>query len=287
MHKTAWVWLAAAMLVTGGCASSPSAPPARPAEHGPSVNLVEAVRLAYDRGFRQLADALPQQASDSPLVKVQQVKDFRQRWVRWAALDGRAYRALEGGYTNGAWLVVVPPGHDMLAQMVATLQVRLEVDPPLTVLLIRPELVSERWAGIFMVHELSHLRDRLYELEPLTPTREEFLQAEMRAYEVELLAASFLSQGEIERQMDALLVEWKPSSPEDLVERVRHISAADLSLLEAAMQGPPAASRAESTLRGGFYIMAFSLRYARTLANGQEVMLATIDRLLRDTAAKP
>jgi len=57
-------------------------------------------------------------------------------------------------------MVVVPPGHEVLKRMAATLEIWIEANPPLTVLLVRQERVSELWSGIVLSHELSHLMDR-------------------------------------------------------------------------------------------------------------------------------
>ena len=77
------------------------------------------------------------------------------------------------------------------------------------------------------------------------PTREQFLEGELRAYEIEQLAASLLSQGALENRMDRLLARWQPSSHEELADLFRNMSATDWNSLEAALASPTRA------LRGG------------------------------------
>jgi hypothetical protein len=277
--RKSFAWLVIATALFGvGCATTPTIPtlatatPARSAEE-----IAEAVRLSYNRGFERLALSLAEQGHDPSYARLQQVKNFRERWVRWAELDGNIYRALEGGYTGGAWITVVPPGHEVLKRMVATLQV--ESNPTLTVLLVKPEMITERWAGIILVHELSHLMDRLYQVEPMNPTREQFLEGELRAYEAEILAASLLTRGALERQMDMLLAQWRPASHEELIDRVRAIDPADWDKLETTMASAVPESMAEQSLRGGFYVIALSIRFAGTQPDGKKAALAAIDYL--------
>jgi len=134
------------------CTTVPRASSSQVAAPQSISQITETIRLAYNRGFELLA----QQSGDS----------------------------------RGAWMVVVPPGHEVLKRMVATLEVRIESNPPLNVLLVKPESVSELWPGIVLSHELSHLMDRVYQTEPNNPTRQQFLEGELRAYEIEQLAAS-------------------------------------------------------------------------------------------------
>jgi hypothetical protein len=176
-------------------------------------------------------------------------------------------------------MVVVPPGHEVLKRMVATLEVRLESNPPLNVLLVKPESVSELWSGIVLSHELSHLMDRVHQTEPNNPTRQQFLEGELRAYEIEQLAANLLSQGALEKQMDRLLARWRPSSHEELAHLFSDMPAADWDSLEAALASPAAESEAEMKLRGGFYMIALSLRFLAAQERGRESMLAMLGGL--------
>ena len=261
------------------CTTVPRASSSQVAAPQSISQITETIRLAYNRGFELLAQQIPNQSADSPYARLQQLKNFRQEWVRWAELKGSSYQALESGHSRGAWMVVVPPGHEVLKRMVATLEVRIESNPPLNVLLVKPESVSELWSGIVLSHELSHLMDRVYQTEPNNPTRQQFLEGELRAYEIEQLAASLLSQGALEKQMDRLLARWRPSSHEELADLFSDMPAADWDSLEAALASPTAESEAEMKLRGGFYMIALSLRFLAAQERGRESMLAMLGGL--------
>jgi hypothetical protein len=256
MRTVAAAVLMAIAFLGAACTTVPRSPRSQNAAPQSTSQVADTVRLAYNRGFERLAAKIPEQSAGSRYDRLQRLKSFREEWVRWAELKGSAYHALEGGYERGAWMVVVPPGHEVLNQMVATLEVRNEFNPALTVLLVKPVSLSEPWSGIVLAHELSHLMDRVYQTEPLNPTREQFLEGELRAYEIEQLAASLLSQGELEERMDRLLASWQPSSHEEILDRFRNMPASEWDSLEAALASPAPHSEAEMKLRAGFYVIA-------------------------------
>jgi len=79
-----------------------------------------------------------------PLCQIAAAQEFQAGvgkvgWAEGQLLPGTGERTLARG-----WMVVVPPGHEVLKRMAATLEVRIEANPPLTVLLVRPERVNDQ-----------------------------------------------------------------------------------------------------------------------------------------------
>jgi hypothetical protein len=275
--KRAPAWLLALVLVLAGCATvqpprvavEPAAPAAPPTE--------AEVRAIYDRGFERLMAALPAAASGSPLQALHQLKAFRAERVHWAELRGTRYVALEPGRTNDAWLVVVPPTSPLGQDMEYSLQVH--ATETLTALHVRQARISELWAGIFLVHELSHLLDRVFDLEPLGPTRKQYIEGEARAYNLELMAISEVAKGSLEREVDRLLAAWQPKSEREAAARVSGLTAAEVKALDDAVAGGPALSEPEAALRGGLYTIACVFRYAAVNNRGPGPVLEWLDEI--------
>lgn len=225
----------------------------------PPERLLSELRNLYDRGFDQVIGSLIEgdSAINRPLFELRR---FRDESVGWAELRGSAFYALEDGYRSGGWLVVVPPGHDLLSRMQSTLQ--LDPNPQLNVILIKPERVTELWAGLFLIHELSHLADRALGAESPEPDVEEYLMGELRAFGLEMMAANGVTRGDFYRRLDRVLDEWQAGSVEEFVHRVRSMTVADVEKISAPVLSELAASDAEHRLRNGFYSAALLIRYA-------------------------
>lgn len=271
--------LALIALLSAGCASAPDWTVSPPDSAGKSpAQVTQDVRLDYDRGFDQVAALLPENSQDPGHATLGQVIKFRKWGAVWAELASDDLRTIEEGYWNASLIVVVPPGHEALDHMVATLQV--DVLPEVILLAIKPERVSERWAGLFMIHELSHLMDRAVGTEPRNPTREQFLQGELRAYEIEVTAANLVSNSALGKQIDHWLEKWRPSTHEELLERARSMGASVMASLETSMGSTRPLSEAELSMRFGFYVMAFLLRHAAARGDPPEALYAIMESLL-------
>ncbi len=268
-------------LVASACVTAPppglGLPPATP-------DIEQRVRDRYDQAFLALTQGLPQQTAGTPLERLGIIAEFRRDWVRWAKLDGASYTALESARAGSAWMVVVPPGHPALDAMASTLEVRAESGGRLHILLIKPQMVSQTWAAIFLVHELSHLLDRVTGLEPSEPTREQFLLGELRAYETELVAADFVSQGRISAAIRTLTDRWPSAALEEIPGLVNRLGEGDWRNLDSAMGAVPPESEAERGLRGGFYLVAAALIHAQGRPDYREEALKTVELLYGELA---
>jgi hypothetical protein len=270
-------WLLALLLALAGCATvQPPRETVEPtAAAGPPTEAE--VRAIYDRGFERVMAALPAAPSGSPLQMLHQLNAFRAERVHWAELHGTQYLALQPGHTNDAWLVVVPPTSPLGEEMEYSLQVH--ATETLTALHVRQARISELWAGIFLVHELSHLMDRVFDLEPLKPTRRQYIEGEARAYNLELMAISAVARGSLEREVDRLLAAWQPKSEREAAARVSSLAAAELKALDDAVAAGPAFSEPEAALRGGLYTIACVFRYAAVNNKGPGPVLEWLDEI--------
>jgi hypothetical protein len=289
MKKDKIMYVSVVFLLVAACTTTSPSPPPAPQEadsrspiQTPVEPTPEEVRSAYNRGYEMILETLADSNQDTTYESLYNLKSFKEKWVRWAELRGNAYYPLEDGYRGTAWLVVVPPGNDYLAKMEATLQVY--ATESLVVLNIKPERVTSQWAGIFLFHELSHLMDRLYQIEPLNPSREQFLQGELRAYQAELLAANLQSDGNLDRQMDVLISKLHPSSLGDLVQKCRLMDLSEYALLDSALGNIRPESEAEVSIRLGFYLLSISIRYAQL--NDSREIPSIIDYLYFNNASE-
>ncbi len=177
--------------------------------------VVAEIRAGYDSGFASLIAALPPSASDpsTALWPLWALGRFRTQAVAWATMSGDTYRALVPGPRMPAWLVVVPPGSNALRRMKGSLQ----LDPTATILvaLIAPERVTPTWAGVFLVHQLSLLADYVHDSTSTSPSPAQYNRTELQAYDLELMAADFLSQGRLRHMIDSVLAHWTLASAED------------------------------------------------------------------------
>jgi len=282
MHRRiAPFMLAACMLAAFAFAGCAGTPPTRPSGGdsipGEASVTTDAVRRMYVEGFAALAASVPPQEPGSPYNRLRRIVEFMEDRVRWAEIRGDSYFALEAGSRDGAWLVVVPPGHESLAIMRGAYMI--EASPSITALLIKPAPVTAPWAGIFLVHEASHLLDLVSGKEPLDPTRAQFLMGELQAYRAELAAADILSRGALPARIDELLSAWAARGIDELTAHVESLSPGDRASLDATMPAGEPASPSERALRDGFYYLAIHLRFTAARPDGEREMLDALARL--------
>ncbi len=239
-----------------------------------AIPSLEEVRSSFDRGYEIIA-GLVGANRDPRYAYVRELVSFRKAYVRWAEISGDAYRALEDGSVGGAWLVVVPRDNALNESMTAALQVNEGDD--FIVLHIKQERISDQWAGLFLVHELSHLLDLLSGREPPNAPREQFLIGELRACAAELTAARLFSDGSFEAEIDLLLEKLKPASMEDLYRKLGETDAREFLPLDKALGGVNPESDVELSLRLGFYITTTCIRYAET--SKSKDLLTIFDKL--------
>lgn len=267
-----------------------------------SVERVDRVRDTYSAGMERVLRAAATDRRTAAYWPLRGIGEFWRGSVAWAEATGGGYRPLEpqrsgagrpargesgeparpgwpGRQGPRGWVAVVPanlslsPGRGPL----------LQVEPARggDVIRIRPERVTEAWAGLFLVHELAHLADRVLWGETSWRSRHHFLEAELRAVELEFAAATAISGGALPRHLDAALAAMRPGDMLELLDRTLDLTDAALDALVPPDLDAPPASPAERVLRHQFLRAALVLRYGTIEELHREMVLFGLDTLLR------
>lgn len=160
--------------------------------------------------------------------------------------------ALSNGSRNGIWVIVIDPGHPRLEQAGPTM--RTIDENGITVIMVRPDLLTARWAGIFLVHEMSHALDQRE-----APDKNG-CALEFDAYRVEREALNRLTEGRFDRILDVEIGRQGYANAGDVLRQLSQPSqdafAQVLDSIERALSEPAALSSAEREMRDGFYLMS-------------------------------
>jgi hypothetical protein len=239
-------------------------------------------RAHYEAGFSRVMAFVPDIADRPQYAPLVGIKHFKEDKVRWAKIEGDSFVALEPGSAKGGWIAVIPSGHEMLTTQENTYQI--DENTSLNALRIKPEKISEFWAGVFLVHELSHLADRVFEVEPVNPTRKEYLLGEARAYNLEMMLADLVSKGAYQKRLDTILGKWKPVSAKFLIEKMLSNDFPELRTLDTVVSKEKAESPVEYDLRSGFHVLSMYIRYSENQAAGEEDFLRGLNTILLTAA---
>lgn len=251
-------------------------------QNPPSDSIVEQLRLLYDSGFAGIAKMAPDSARLPAFWPLSALARFKVVNVRWARLEGRAYRALERGNRAAGWIAIVPPGHEFLKSRPEVLA--MDPNPQLNVVTIKPVDMSEPWAGIFLVNAISHLADRVLGVTPPTATPAQVLLSQFRAYNLELMAADVLSNGAMREALDSVLDLAHESSFQQLAVDAPRLALTNLGLLSSAVPAGEPRSPDERRLRSGFFAMALILRHGQRQALGVDAILPALDEAQRSAS---
>lgn len=154
------------------------------------------------------------------------------------------------------------------------------MDPgPVHALQIRPAEVTEVWAGLLLVHGLSHLQDVMRGALGPAPTRGQVLQGEVRAYSRMLAAADPVAGGRLRPAIESLIDRWHPSSIAALAERADTLELADVELLNRTLPADTAVSQAEFADRCSFFGVALLIRFAETHPMPLAELLSALDHV--------
>jgi hypothetical protein len=199
----------------------------------------------------------------------------------WANVDreGRLVSISRG--KSHVILAAYEPGHPFIRQPGPTLVTNKE---QFVTIHIRPNRISKDFAGIFLVHEISHVLDYL------NNTNSDSSDAnETKAYLHEKQAANIAYDLAIDRGLDEILAQLKPKDVSDLIE-LRQTSEGRQRLqklligIEKNTTIEPPASMAEAEMRLGFYNVALELRRQENLHKGKNsysISAEKVGQLLR------
>ncbi len=219
------------------------------------------MRGILDRGFEKDFKDVPLALADAKTPQMQMlsaIKAFRTKMVRWAELKGRAFISLETGHKSGGWMVVLTPESASYHTQKEALVIDTSSPDGIVALLIRPFEVTETWAGIFQTHELSHLHDMVFKLEPRKPNRDQYLHGELRAYFVEKVLVDHLTNGRYSKELPELIKRNNLNSLDDVKKYLATNREHSFEDLNQVVSPEKPRSFHENALRQGFHSVMVS-----------------------------
>jgi hypothetical protein len=243
--------LFAAEAVSGG--GNDAGKPAGSARSATAHASAEDAIAAFRGGWQSWMDALDRarpgnERGYSP--RLSQLLDDVRPAMAWGVLqsDNRMI-ARSSGSLAGVWAMVIAPDHDWLSMPGPTLANR--ITDGLNVIHIRPDKVTERWAGILLVHEMSHA------LDVRQAPHKQGCSVEFDAYRVEAEALSVVLDGKWEEVLDTVVAQQEFSSHERLLASVENGRIARaIGEIERRLAEPSPLSAAEREMRDGFYVVS-------------------------------
>lgn len=231
---------------------------------------VHEVKALYRGMLQTLPDTIVKNAkhlSSEDTRVLFQLEEFQRKRVRWASLtqDG-GMMADEAGQVGNAWIFVVPPNNPLMQTQQETHSMNYDnngINPYLSIL---PYDMAHRWAGLGLVHELSHLRDAVLKLEPrVGRTRDQYLEGEHRAYSVERALAFAYSEGRLQQTLEAIVSDaLRQGDPMAAINSLvnQRLPAISRSL-DMCLEPNQPKSQAELGVRQGLYVMLIGFEVAR------------------------
>ncbi|AKC86626.1 hypothetical protein [Pseudoxanthomonas suwonensis] len=216
-----------------------------------ALQAVDLHRGAVAQAMRQI-DAAEQRGEAVP-ERLRRIRHELYPLLSWGRItaDGSIV-AIDPGRRDGVWGLVLDRGHPLLAVPMPTLTT-LDLDG-IHAVRIRPDPMTGPWAGVFLVHELSHVLDQRDGV-----ARDPACRAEFSAYVAERQYYDLANAGRLSTELDRTIDLLGLRHPQDVVrlfvtdaERLGDALAA----LELRLGEPPAASAAEREMRDGFYYVS-------------------------------
>lgn len=241
----------------------------------------EKIRSIYDRGFGLIMGSVPDQNDRFNAEKLREIEKFRRSLVDWVEIRGDGYYPLKSGFRKPAYMAVIPPNHYLLDENGPLLQ--MDSAHGNNVLKIRPYNIAPEWAGIGLIHELSHLRDRALQLEAEHPSRREWLEGELESYELEIDGMNHFTKGRFKNALLAQIEQFNLESTDDVGfnqdwDRI-------LLNLDQATTGKPPLSMAEAGNRQALYMFAlvFEIINSGDFENGEKrtLKIAAIEKIMK------
>lgn len=182
--------------------------------------------------------------------------NFWQNDVGTATLQGEEIISLESRRNPKAWVVFVPPNHKLISHPHAF---RVDTSHDLNLLYVRPVDMTPDWYGLVGVHELVHLHDFATGKESKNPSRDEYLDGEVRAFSAEVAAAQMITKNQFLRAIRER-VNHLNLDPDKVTKMGLEQDAPWAESLVLAtdrhLNFPKPAGYTEASTRAGFYLMA-------------------------------
>lgn len=241
-------------------------------------NVYTAVE-SHKAGIHNLLSNIPDNIQDrkNTLFILSVLKSSIYYHLYWGRIepDNKMY-ALGKGNTNGCWVVVLQKDHPKLQTRSSTFNTYKSNG--LVHIVVRPDLISKKWAGIFFIHEFVHAYKEIYR------QRLSKDETEYNATEAEKIAYNYLTNGDFNRVIDELLKERGINSHTDYM-RLIH-SGLDVRLdlysrLETEMGEKKPLSLAEGEMRFALFALSFSIRLSELNKLSREKRISDLSEVLR------
>lgn len=243
-------------------------------------NRDDALRV-YQNGLKTVLDVIPVKAADSTNINVlDAIKNTLYPNIFWGYIDkaGKMY-ALTSGHKSGLWVLFTNPDHPGLKTKSSTLWTGKQ--DSLIAVTVRPDLMTERWAGIFLIHELVHGLEKIY-MKDAKPEASEYL-----AYMVEMDIYNLLTHGKLNSVLDNKLNKFSLKEHDQLLELYdsnKNKVYDFIYSIDKELNEPKPKSSAEEEMRIGFYLMAATIRIGQNNGYPTNTKINNLNQLLKKSS---
>ncbi len=258
-------------LVLASCAQSTAIKYSRteylklPVEKFDSIN--EALET-YRLGIMNVMEDVPENVEQSnPLHILIKYKASVYKNLSWSYVRrDNAIISLTEGKVSDYWVSFLDLNHPALEARGPTLRSMKNND--LVVTVIRPDKISTKWAGVFLVHEFAHLKEY---------TEHGYLNSEdseFKAYSLEKIAVNHITRNRFDEVLKHIIDRHKIIGGSQIVEMNKNDRKRLQSLffeIDEILGEEKGRSIAEMEMRYGFYLMSLILRLSEMNNDNQEI----------------
>lgn len=214
---------------------------------------VEQMHQTYKVSLDSVMQQIPEQTQGQEYFLPWQIKKLVYPHTYFGKLqpDNQMISLSSDGHTNGLWIMLIDPGNPWLEDRNVTMSVVREEH--LLMVRVRPDLITDEWIGIFLMHELSHGLENMYDVNIQSHESEYF------AYLIEMLTYQLVKNESFYPVLDSVSEEFEIQTTEQFFELYANDREQVLSMLERInekMAAGETASRAETEMRYGFFMMS-------------------------------
>ena len=233
---------------------------------------------AYKKGAEQIMGVIPDNISDrdNDLFPLSFIKREVFPITGWGHIQrDNQMIALSNGKIGGCWIMFYNHDHSNLEIPGPTLMTS-RIDGLVTVV-ARPDRISEKWAGIFLVHELSHVYDELSGVSHPSGF------SELVAYDLEMRAYNLLSKNKFTPLLDEIIHSKNLQTVAELATDIKNDSKhlrMIITKIESRLNEVPALSISERQMRDGFFVTSLAIRIGEKQHLDSKVMAQNLEHLL-------
>jgi hypothetical protein len=212
----------------------------------------------YKSGIMKIMADIPDSITDraDPLHRLSMYKDLYIK-MGWSHIKSdNAIFSLTAGNRSACWVSFLDLDHPALKTRGNTLNAKVNKNG-LVFIVIRPDKISDKWAGVFLLHELSHAK------EYMDIGHSDREKTELLAYELEKIAYNHITENLFDRVLDEVInihnISYEGMLSQLDKKEVKHFSPV-LHEIDEKMSEEFGQSIAEMEMRHGFYLMSIVLR---------------------------